>query len=179
MRRVLVAFFTLFLLWVLVTQLNHELSGLHLYLFIGGLFVTYAALVLRLREGLIVAVLAGLLCDASMPIAVGTSRLGFAFAHTHTILFAIAHTIIVHLRDRIPRDETTARVLVALFTNLAIYLLVSFTQIGHSPSPNTAWPRIVADLFFSQIFLVLIAPWFFALQAHAFALVRADREPAT
>jgi hypothetical protein len=100
-------------------------------------------------------------------------------AHTHTILFAIAHIIIFHLRDRIPRDETAARVLVALFTNLAIYLLFSFTQIGHSPTLGTVWPRVIIDLFLSQIFLVLIAPWFFALQAHTFALVRADREGVT
>ena len=176
MRRVLVAFFTLFLLWVLVAQLNHELSGAHVYLFVGGLFVTYSALLLRLREGVIVTVLAGLLCDANMPIALGISRLGFAFAHTHTILFAIAHIVIFHLRDRIPRGETAARVLVALFTNLAIFLLFSFTQIGHSPAPGLAWPRIIADLFISQIFLVLVAPWFFAFQTRAFVLARADRE---
>ncbi len=176
MRRIVIVFLTLLLLWVLVAQLNHSLSEAHVYLFVGGLFVAYSALALRLREGLIVSFLAGLLCDSAIPIEIGTSRIDFALAHTHALLFAVAHLIVFKLRERIPREETTARVLVALFTNLGIFLLLSVAEIGRSPAPAAAWWRIAVDLLCSQIFLVLIAPWFFALQTKALELIRTERD---
>lgn len=178
MLRIPATFLTLLLLWVLVVQLNHELSGLQIYLFVGGLFVAYSALTLRLREGMIVSALAGLLCDASMPIAItpDTSAAGYGLAHTHLLLFCLAHAIVFNLRDRIPRTETAARVLVALFANLGIFLLFSFIHVTRSPSPAAVWPRLIADLACSQIFLALIAPWFFALQARVLFLAQTERD---
>jgi hypothetical protein len=174
--RIFITFLTLLLLWTLVAQVNHVLSGTHVYLFTGGLFIAYAALALGLRDGLIVSFLAGLLCDASMPLAAELSRTALAFAHTHTLLFVLAHTIVYHLRDRIPRDQTLVRVTVALFANFGIFLLFSFVHIGRSPAPAVAWPRLIVDLLCSQVFLALIAPWFFALQHRALVLARIERD---
>jgi hypothetical protein len=176
MLRVLVTFLTVLLLWTLVGQVNHLLSGIHLYLFTGGLFIAYAALTLGLRDGLAVTFLAGLLCDASMPIAFDLSRTALAFAHTHTLLFLLGHTIVFHIRDRIPRDQTFVRVTVALFANFGIFLLFSFIQIGRLPAPALAWPRLIVDLVCSQLFIALIAPWFFALQHRALVLSRVERD---
>lgn len=165
MRRTLVIFLTLLLLWTLVAQLNHALTGLRVYLFVGGLYVVYAALMLPLRVGLAATALGGLLCDANAPVWFGT----------HLVLFAAAHALLFHLRKRIPRDDTMARVIAALLANLAIFLLLSSTQIGAAPLPAAAWTRLFADLVCSQIFLALIAPWFFALQARALVLTRAEQ----
>jgi hypothetical protein len=44
------------------------------------------------------------------------------------------------------------------------------------PAPAAAWPRQIADLVCSQVFLALIAPWFFALQHRALALTGTTRE---
>lgn len=159
MRRTVATFASLFLLWAIVAEVNHALTGVQLYLWIGGLFVTYAALALPLRSGLAASLLGGLLLDAAAPIAFGT----------HALLFAAAHAFIFNLRDRLPRDETTARVVVALFANLALFLVFSFLHIGRVPTPALVWPRLVADLVVSQLFLTLIAPWFFALQARLLA----------
>lgn len=155
MRRTLALFATLFLLWAIVAQVNHALSGVHVYLWIGGLFVTYSALALPLRSGLAASLLGGLLVDATTSVSFGL----------HALLFALAHTFIFNIRDRLPRDETTARVIVALFANLALFLVFSFLQIGRVPTPSTVWPRLILDLLCSQVFLTLVAPWFFALQA--------------
>ena len=95
---------------------------------------------------------------------------------THTLLFAATHAVIFHLRDRLPRDDTIARLLVALLTNLALFLVFSFIQIARSPAPAAAWPRLIADLVCSQVFLSLIAPWFFALQHRALVLTGTTRE---
>jgi len=159
-RHGFIIFLTLLLLWVLVGQVNHYLTAWRVFLFVGGLYVTYSALLLPLRPGLAATLLAGLLCDANSPVAVGT----------HLLLFAAAHAVLFHVRDRIPREETVTRVVLALLANLALFLVVSFLLIGRSPAPGAVWPRIIFDLVCSQVFLALIAPWFFALQARSLEL---------
>ena len=166
MRHTLATCLTLLLLWALVAEANHALSNLRVYLFVGGLFVTYAALMLPWRAGLAASLLGGLLCDANAPVAFGT----------HLVLFAAAFAVLSHLRDRLPREDTIARVIVALLANLGLFLLFSFTQISGSPAPAAVWPRLTADLVCSQVCLALIAPWFFALQHRTLLLARAERE---
>ena len=166
MRPSLVTALTLLLLWTLVAQVNHALADLRVYLFVGGLYVTFAALKLPLRPGLGASLLGGLVCDANSPVSFGT----------HTLLFAAAHAVIYHLRDRLPRDDTVARVIAALLANLALFLVFSFIQIARSPAPAAAWPRLIADLVCSQVFLTLVAPWFFALQHRTLVLTRATRD---
>jgi hypothetical protein len=165
MRRALVLFLTLLVLWTLVAELNHTLAGLRVYLFVGALYVTYAALALPLRAGLAASLLGGLLCDANTPVWFGT----------HLLLFGAAHVVLFHLRNRLPRDDTLARVIVALLANLAIFVVFSATRLHVSPAPPVAWTRLAVDLVCSQVFLALVAPWFFALQAHALVLARAEQ----
>ena len=161
MRRTLVIFTTHVILWAVVAELNHALAPRHIYLWVGALFMTFAAITLPLRAGLAASLLGGLLCDATSPVVFGT----------HTLLFATAHVILFNLRDRVPRDETVGRVVIALLANLALFLVFSFLQISHLDNAATAWPRSIFDLLCSQLFLALIAPWYFALQTQALGLV--------
>jgi rod shape-determining protein MreD len=154
MRRTLLLFASLLLLWGLVAELNHALGAWRVYIFAGALFVAYAALTQPLEIGLTASLLGGLVCDANAPVAFGT----------HFILFAAAHLLIHHIRERVPRDDRIACILIVLFANLALFLLFSFTQIHRSPAPAAVWPRLFADLACSQVFLALVTPWFFALQ---------------
>ncbi len=169
MRRPAVLLASLLLLWALLAELNHALSTFQLYVFAGGLYVGHLALTQPSRAGLALAFLAGLLCDAGAPVAFGT----------HALLFAAAQLVLLRLRDRIPRDDALAAILVALFTNFALFLLLAFTQ-AHLAPPG-AWSRLLADLVVSQLLVALVTPWFFALQARAVALadtlaaLRADR----
>lgn len=167
MRRMLTLSATLLLLWVLVAQLNHVLTGWHTALFVGGLYVAFSALTQPMRAGLGAALVGGLICDANSPADV----LGI-----HTLFFAAAHLTIFNVRDRVAREDTPSRVVVALLANLALFLAFSFTQIGQSPSPAAAWPRLLMDLVVSQVFLALVAPWFFALQERSLLLTGVDRE---
>jgi rod shape-determining protein MreD len=166
MRRVLTLFATLVLLWTLFAQLNHALSAWRVYVFGGALFVAFAALTQPPRAGLIATLLAGLTCDANAPVPLGT----------HTLLFAAAHLALFHVRERVPRGDNLAAITVVLLTNLALFLVFSFLQIHNSPAPAAMWPRLIADLVCSQIFLVVITPWFFALQSRALVLARVERE---
>jgi rod shape-determining protein MreD len=167
MRRVLVLSATMLLLWTVASQVNHVLSSFRFYVYVGGLFVTYAALTQPMRHGIIASVLGGLFCDLNGP----ADLFG-----TQALLFAAAHVSVFHIRDRIPRDETASRVVVALLSNLAVFLALSFSQIHLSPAPAAAWPRLLTDLVCSQIFIAIVAPWFFALQVHALILARVDRQ---
>lgn len=166
MRRTAILFATALLLWTVVSQVNHALASLRVYVFAGGLYVAFAALTQPRRSGLAASLLAGLVCDATTPVAFGT----------HLLLFAAAHLTVFHIRDRVPRNDNIGAVTVVLLTNLALFLVFSFGQIHDSPAPAAVWPRLIADLVCSQVFLVLITPWFFALQSCALALARLPRQ---
>lgn len=160
MRRLIALFLASLLLWSLIAIANHYLALWHVFLFVGGLFVTFAALQLPLREGLYASLLAGLLCDAGL----GT-RFGLL-----AVLFGLAHAFAFNFRGRLDRDGTATQVVVALLANFGLFLGLSLTQIGALPLPGTAWLRLLWDLLWSQLALVLIAPWFFAIQRRALAL---------
>lgn len=166
MRRTLVVCATLLLLWTLASQLNHLLSGWRVHVFVGALYIVHAALMLPRRTGLISSTFAGLVCDATTPVVFGT----------HLLLFVAAHATVVHLRDRLPREDTLGRVVITLLLNLGLFLVFSFTQIHHSPAPAAIWPRLLIDLLVSQVLLSLITPWFLALQARALVLARVEGE---
>jgi len=164
MRAAAVLFLTLYLLRALLSEANNALSGAHIWLFSGGLFVAYAALMLPFRQGIAVSALGGLLCDSLAPVAFGT----------HAALFSAAHVVVFNVRERLQRDETAVRVAVALILNLALYLALSFARNRLVPSGATVWPRLLWDLAWSEAALALVAPWFFALQARSLELARAN-----
>jgi hypothetical protein len=164
LRRTVVHVATLILLWALVGQVNHMLTGLRVYLFAGALFVTHAALLQPRRSGRLAVVLGGFICDATTPVVFGT----------HAFLFLVAHALVYRVRDRVPRDDAISRIILALLVNLALFLAFSFTQIHRSPAPAAVWPRLLMDLVCSQFFLALITPWFLALQSRALVLARVE-----
>jgi hypothetical protein len=69
------------LLWWLTGLANHYMAGFAVYLYLGGLLVTYAALRLDAKHGLIATLLTGLMVDALEPVPFGTSLLLFSLVH--------------------------------------------------------------------------------------------------
>lgn len=170
MRRPLILFLTLVLLWTIVAQVNHAFSSfaaMRCYVFVGGLYFTFAALTQPLRPGLASVILGGVICDANAPATLFGS---------HTLLFMVGFFVLFNARDRLPREDTTGRVVIALLANLVIFLVFSFSQVIRSPAPSAVWPRLLADLAVSEIFLAIITPWFFALQTRALVLAGVDRQ---
>jgi rod shape-determining protein MreD len=163
MRRAAAVFLTLVLLRFLVSQVNHELSPLRVSLFLGGLFVVFAALRLERREGIAAVIGAGLLHDASSPVWFGL----------HTLLFTAAHAFVFHVRHRVHREETAVGVVAALLANLGILLVLALI-LGRSGPPHAdLWPRVLGDLLLSQVVLAVVAPWFLALQSRVLAFAEA------
>ena len=166
MRRIFTLFVCGVLLWVIVTQLNHLLSPLRIYLSVGALFVVFAALTQPFASGMAASMSIGLVLDANAPVAFGT----------HLLLFSATHVFVYRLRERVPRNDTVSRVTVAVLANLAFFLVFSFLQVVRSPALAGVWPRALVDLICSQVVLTLIAPWYFALQARALVYARLERE---
>ncbi len=165
--RLLLAFLPLALLTLLVSQLNHICAPSHVYFFVGGLLVVFAALRLDFGVGFAAVFLAGLFVDAGEPLL----RVGaHSFFGVHAFLFASAQVLIFSLRGRLPREEMLVSVMFALLANVGIFLVFSLLYSGRSPNPIGVWPRLLADLVCSQVLIGLIAPWFFALQTRAFSL---------
>ncbi|HEY1848389.1 MAG TPA: rod shape-determining protein MreD [Opitutaceae bacterium] len=162
MRPAAVLFLTLYILRALVGEANSMLSGLHVWLFAGGLFVTYAALAMPFRPGFAASLLGGLLCDALSPVAFGT----------HAALFAAAHAVVYNARERLQRDETGVRVAVAAIVNAALFVAMSFLAL-RSTHGAASWPRMISDLAWSEAAVAALAPWFFSLQLRTLELARA------
>ncbi|HXC02201.1 MAG TPA: hypothetical protein VNU49_06075 [Opitutaceae bacterium] len=160
MQRLLPTLLPLVLLTLLVSQLNHALAPWHISLFVDGLIVVFVALRLDFDTGFAAVFLTGLLCDAASPVPFGTQA----------FLFATAHTLIFSVRGRLPRGEMLVSLAFALLANLGIFIALSLLLLARTPLPFGVWPRLLINLICSQVFLALIAPWFFALQARTLAL---------
>ncbi len=164
--RWLIVFLANLVLWWLAGLANHYLAGVAVHLYVGGLFVVYAALRLDRKHGLVAIVLTGLLVDAGEPVPFGTSL----------VLLGLVHATLLHGRQRFPREGAVFGLVVALLANLFLFLALSFLLVGANPRPGEAWLRIMVDLLVSQLVLGLITPWFLALQDSAMELVQIHPE---
>lgn len=154
------------LLWWLTGLANHYVAGHAVFLYLGGLLITYAALRLDPKQGLIATLLTGLMVDALEPVPFGTSLL----------LFSLVHVTVLYGRQRFPREGAVFGIVVALLANLFLFIALSFLLVGAGPRPASAWLRIFGDLFFSQLAIFLVAPWFLALQDRAMELAEIHPE---
>ncbi len=162
------------LFWWLTGLANHYLAVVHIpligdssiYLYLGGLLVTYAALRLDPAHGLTATVLTAFMVDSLEPVPFGTSL----------FLFTIVHGTVLYGRQRFPREGAVFAIVVALLANLFLFIALSFLLVGTNPRPASAWLRIFVDLFFSQAAIVLVAPWFIALQDRAMELAEIHPE---
>lgn len=156
-RTTFILFGCCIVLWACVCQINHSLSSLHLSVFLGGLFVTFSALRVGFREGWWCSILIGLLMDSSAAVSFGF----------HALIFAIAHTMIYNFRGRFPREETIFGIIVALIANIGLFLVITFALIHRCPTPSAMLLRLSCDLLASELLILVVAPWFFALQGMA------------
>lgn len=166
MRAAATLFVCVYVLRALVAQMNSALSGVHIWLFVDGLFLVYASLMARFWQGFAVAAVAGMVCDALTPVTFGT----------HTVLFTAAHGFVYNVRERVQREDTVVRIGVALAVNLGLFVALSLLRVRAQPLTASVWPRMLSDLLLSEGLIAVIGAWFFALQERALALVRARTE---
>ena len=149
---------------LLVRGLNHHLAPWQLHLSVGGLLIALAALRLHPRAALACAFAIGLGLDSLTPVPFGENAL----------LLLTATALVLGVRHRIPRDELPVGIAVAIIVNLLLLLARTLLHSSDWPDPSAGWLRIFADLVASQLFIAVIAPWFFALQRHSLAWLGAN-----
>jgi hypothetical protein len=164
-RWLIVLLANLLLLWLVGTA-NDWIANTSIHLYLGGLFVTYASLQVDRRQGFIAIVLTGLMFDALEPVPFGTS----------VLLFGLVHATLVYSRQRLPREGAIFGTIVALFANLFLYIALSFLLVGANPRPGEAWLRLFVDLLASQVVILVITPWFLALQSRTMELAQIHPE---
>jgi hypothetical protein len=172
-RRWLIVFATTLLLWFLVCQLNHYLAPAGVFLSVGGLLVTFAALRMNLRNGLTATILIALAVDAIEPVPMVGHHL---LQGPHLLLFTTTHVLIFHIRARFPQDEILFTLGTALVANLGISLGLFFiyVELAALPASGTTALRMLADLGWSQLFVLVFGPWFFSLQQRALEMGQID-----
>jgi rod shape-determining protein MreD len=104
--------------------------------------------------------------DSVEPVPFGTS----------VVLFGLVHATLLYGRQRLPREGAIFGTIVALFANLFLFIALSFLLIGANPRPGEAWLRLFVDLLASQVVILVIAPWFLALQARTMELAQIHPE---
>jgi rod shape-determining protein MreD len=172
--RWLIVYLANLLLWWLAGLANNYLGKFSflwidyvtLHLYVGGLFVVYAALRLDRTNGLVAIILTALTIDAAEPVPYGTSL----------VLLGLVHATLLYGRQRFPREGAIFGIVVALLVNLFLFIALSFLLVGANPRPGEAWLSIFVDLLASQAVLVLITPWFLALQDRAMQLAQIHPE---
>lgn len=141
-------------------QLNHYLAHLPVSLFLYGLCLPVAGLRLRFRPGFIAMFLSGLVIDAARPVPFGSTALLLS------ALFTGWHAV----RTRLPREGVAAAVLGALLANVVIFLAQPLLLGPSVALASTTASRVLVDLLCSQVAIVLLGPWFCALQEQALLL---------
>ena len=141
-------------------QLNHYLAHLPVSVFLLGLCLPVAGLRLRLRPGLIAMFLSGLFVDATRPVPFGSTALLLA------ALFTCWHAV----RSRLPRDGAAPVVVGALIANTVLFFAQPLL-LGAPAAGSATASRIVVDVLASQLAVVLLGAWFFALQEQALLLM--------
>ncbi|MFH1497193.1 MAG: hypothetical protein ABII82_05135 [Verrucomicrobiota bacterium] len=154
---------------LLVRVFNHHLAPLHLSLNVGGLLITLAALRLHPKAALASAFTIGLGLDAVSPVPFGQNAL----------LLLTACCLVIGVRHRIPREELPVGIAVAVVINLFLLIARTLAFADAWPDPAAGWLRVFSDLVASQVFVVLIAPWFFSLQRHSLVWLGADSVQTT
>jgi hypothetical protein len=152
------------LLIFLVAEVNHYLAPLALQVYLGGLFLTFGILRLQLRHGLIATALTGLVLDAVNP-----RPFGYTF-----FLMVGCHVAVFSMRGHFARETFRSCLLVALALNLVLFVGIGIAAGRGNPAPSLFWGRIVADSAFSMLAVLIVAPWFFALQKCALASIGID-----
>ncbi|HEY5551577.1 MAG TPA: hypothetical protein VIK52_06805 [Opitutaceae bacterium] len=148
------------LLIVIAREANHHLAQVGVSILLGGLVLPVVALRLSQGPGLLVVVLTGLAMDALGPAAFGSSA----------ILLAAALLALRAIRHRLMRESMSTHFAVALLANLLLFVAQPILGGSISAYATSTPSRIVVDLLLSQVAVIALAWWFFALQGRALVL---------
>jgi uncharacterized membrane protein len=163
LRWVLVLLGNLFVI-LLVAEVNHYAAPLSLQFYLGGLLLTFAALRLQLRQGLMATGITALVMDALNPLS---------FGYTFFLMLG-CHAVVFSVRGQFPRETPRWGILIALLLNLVLMVAFTLATFRHAPAPGAFLGRAFTDGVLSLIAVLLVGPWFLSLQKCSLAMIGID-----
>lgn len=142
------------LAWLL-QLVNGTLGGYGLTLFLGSTMLIAPALFLRLRWGLIVVGLTGLIQGALLPLMPGGYLL---------VLYAIGLMPIYLYSPQLRRLRAPQILLFALVVNILLILATSFYLAQGRLGSGAYWLRVLADILLSTLLFYPVSKWFMNFQ---------------
>jgi hypothetical protein len=151
---------------ILLSQLNHTLATISLFLFINGLFLTFPALYLPLGQGIGLVSLFSIFYDSGEPWTLGASLI------PNLLIFIIVY----HLRNRINHDRREVIKPVVLLINILLFLYYT-TLAGLRFAVNSEFVFLnLTHLLLSQITLYIISGWLIAYHKSVLLMFNIDAE---
>lgn len=143
-------------IFIIVIQLmNDSLASMALNLYPYALCIFTPLLLVSYTTGLISIFITGLILDATTILPLGTT----------SVLFAIVYTAYSYFGQRFKTYKVWHSVLILLSANAIIFTFLGFFLDSNNYFNLYFWGSNLLNLFFSQILLLFITPWFLALQS--------------
>ncbi len=137
-----------------LTQANYYLSSTGIQLFVLGMLISFSALELNYKQGLLSIVPVTLAIDSKLPLP-----FGFTLISSIT-LFTIAHV----LRSRVRREVTASALATSILLNLGSFAAYTFGAIRHFGSEAIHFGPLALNLLASTLVVLMINRFFFDTQ---------------
>jgi hypothetical protein len=151
---------------ILLSQLNHTLVTISLFLFINGLFIAFPALYLPLGQGIGLVFLFSLFYDSGESWDIGTSLF------PNLIIF----TFVYYLRSRIGNKRRSVIKPVTLLINLGLFLYYTVLASRRYGLDAQFIFLNLLHLIVSQLVLLVAAGWLISYHKHVLVMFNVDSE---
>lgn len=138
----------------LMQLVNHTLACVTIHISLFALFIFIPLLLLSFTSGLISVFITGFILDTSSNLPIGTT----------TLTLSIVYTAAFSFRHQFKAYTSSHNILILQSANAIIFAFLTVTIDPTNYSNLYYWSSILLNLFFSQLTLLFITPWFFNLQ---------------
>ncbi len=142
-----------------IAQANHYLTPLGLNILAVGMLVSFSAMELNFKQGLLSLVPIALYLDSKSPLPFGFS-LALLF-----LLFTLAYVI----RSRVRREITASTLASSIMLNLAAFLAYTLAAAWHFGSEGLSFGVLALNLSLSAVVVALANNLFFQAQIDTLA----------
>lgn len=151
-----------------IQQVNEVLAYQNVWLILEGLFLAFAVLYLRMRDGLIIAGVLGLLLDAG----------SFHDFGLRAVLYSAIVVAMQPLRTRVRRENPIHAIAIVTVMNLVIFAgLTGAAVLGAADLSRPLVWRCIVDLLLSEIVVAAAVGWWIGFQRQ-FILAATGEDPA-
>ncbi len=137
-----------------LSQANYYLSSSGIQIFVLGMLISFSALELNYKQGLLSLTPVTLIIDSKLPLP-----FGYTFIASIT-LFTIAHI----LRSRVRREVTASALATSILLNLASFAAYTFGAIRYLGSEAIHFGPLALNLLASTLVVLLVNRIFFDTQ---------------